>query len=67
MSDEMRADIAAAWAKVTNKMGKKRDIRKLPEYLNGGETVLSMTGGIIAGTTDCSSRPIVERCSSRKE
>lgn len=49
MSDEMRADIAAAWAKVTNKMGKKRDIRKLPEYLNGGETVLAMTGGLTGG------------------
>lgn len=43
--DEMRPDIAAAWARVANKMGKKRDIRKLPEYLNGGETVLAITGG----------------------
>jgi hypothetical protein len=43
--DEMRPDIAAAWARVANKMGKKRDIKKLPEYLNGGETVLAITGG----------------------
>lgn len=43
--DEMRPDIAAAWARVTNKIGKKRDIRKLPEYLNGGETVLAIAGG----------------------
>lgn len=43
--DDMRPDIAAAWAKVANKSGKKRDIRKLPEYLNSGETVLAMTGG----------------------
>lgn len=47
--DNMRPDIAAAWAKVTNKTGKKRDIRKLPEYLNAGETVLAMTGGRVAG------------------
>lgn len=45
----MRGDIAAAWARVTNKVGKKRDVRKLPEYLNGGETVLAMTGGRVAG------------------
>lgn len=49
MSDEMRADVAAAWARVTNKVGKKRDVRKLPEYLNGGETVLAMAGGHVAG------------------
>ncbi len=45
----MRPDIAAAWAQVTNKMGKKRDIQKLPQYLNGGETVLAMTGGVTGG------------------
>lgn len=45
----MRADIAAAWGNLSNKVGKKRDIRKLPEYLNGGETVLTMTGGLVAG------------------
>ena len=44
----MRPDIAAAWNKVSNKMGKKRDIKKLPEYLNGDETVLAMAGGMIA-------------------
>lgn len=43
--DEMRPDIAAAWARVANKVGKRRDIKKLPEYLNGGETVLAITGG----------------------
>lgn len=48
MSDDMRPDIAAAWAKVSNKTGKKRDIRKLPEYLNDGERVLVMTGGRVA-------------------
>lgn len=48
-SDDMRPDIAAAWAKVSNKIGKKRDIHKLPEYLNGGEMVLAMTGGTVAG------------------
>jgi hypothetical protein len=47
--NDMRPDIAAAWANVSNKVGKKRDIRKLPEYLNGGETVLAMTGGLVAG------------------
>ncbi|MCE0768117.1 PH domain-containing protein [Pseudonocardia kujensis] len=49
MKDEMRPDIAAAWANVTNKSGKKRDVRKIPEYLNGGETVLTMTGGLVSG------------------
>jgi hypothetical protein len=48
MNDDMRADIAAAWAKVSNKIGKKRDIRKLPEYLNSGETVLAITGGMVS-------------------
>lgn len=43
--DEMRPDIAAAWARVANKLGKKRDIKKLPEYLNSGETVFAITGG----------------------
>ena len=47
--DEMRSDIAAAWALVTNKTGRKRDVKKLPEYLNGGETVLAMTGGNTGG------------------
>ena len=45
----MRSDIAAAWSKVSNKVGKKRDVKKLPEYLNGGEVVLAMTGGRVAG------------------
>jgi hypothetical protein len=49
MSDEMRPDIAAAWDRVTSKLGKKRDVKKLPEYLNGGETVLAMTGGFTGG------------------
>lgn len=49
MSEDMRADIAAAWGNLSNKIGKKRDIRKLPEYLNGGEVVLAMTGGLVAG------------------
>jgi hypothetical protein len=48
MSDDMRPDIATAWANVSNKIGKKRDVRKLPEYLNAGETVLAMTGGMVA-------------------
>lgn len=48
MTDEMRPDIAAAWANVSSKVGKKRDIKKLPDYLNGGETVLAMAGGIVA-------------------
>lgn len=48
MPEDMRPDIAAAWNKVSNKMGKKRDIKKLPEYLNGDETVLAMAGGMIA-------------------
>ena len=43
----MRPDIAAAWAKVNNKMGKKRDVRKLPEYFNADEHVLVMAGGKI--------------------
>lgn len=43
----MRPDIAAAWANVSNKVGKKRDVRKLPEYLNGGEEVLAMAGGMV--------------------
>ena len=45
MPEEMRPDIAAAWDRVGDKMGKKRDIKKLPEYLNAGETVLVMAGG----------------------
>lgn len=49
MSDDMRPDIAAAWANVSNKIGKKRDVKKLPEYLNGGERVLRMAGGVVAG------------------
>lgn len=49
MDDQMRPDIAAAWSKVNNKIGKKRDIRKLHEYLNSGETVLAITGGVVAG------------------
>ena len=48
MTDEMRPDIAAAWTNVSSKVGKKRDIKKLPDYLNGGETVLAMAGGIVA-------------------
>lgn len=48
MPEDMRPDIAAAWNKVSNKMGKKRDIKKLPEYLNGDETVLAMASGMIA-------------------
>jgi len=48
MTGEMRPDIAAAWANVSSKVGKKRDIKKLPEYLNGGETVLAMAGGMVA-------------------
>ncbi len=46
---QMRPDIAAAWALVNNKTGRKRDVKKLPEYLHGGETVLAMTGGITGG------------------
>nr|WP_296777363.1 PH domain-containing protein [Rhodococcus sp. (in: high G+C Gram-positive bacteria)] len=49
MPDEMRPDIAAAWERVADKMGRKRDIRKLPEYLNAGETVLLMAGGRTGG------------------
>jgi hypothetical protein len=48
MSDDMRPDIATAWANVSNKIGKKRDVRKLPEYLNAGETVLAITGGMVS-------------------
>lgn len=44
----MRPDIADAWANVMNKTGRKRDVRKLPEYLNDGETVLTMTGGAVS-------------------
>jgi hypothetical protein len=49
MSDEMRPDIAEAWARVKSKIGKKRDVKKLPEYLHGSETVLAMTGGMTGG------------------
>lgn len=45
----MRPDIATAWAKVTNKGGRRRDIKKLPEYLNGGEVVVGMAGGLTGG------------------
>lgn len=45
--DELRPDIAAAWNHVKNKTGKKRDVRKILEYLNQGETVLAMTGGTV--------------------
>jgi hypothetical protein len=45
----MREDVASAWSKVNSKVGKKRDVRKLPEYLNGGERVLAMTGGQVGG------------------
>lgn len=48
-SDKMRADVEGAWAKVTNKSGKKRDIRKLGEYLADNETVLTMGGGSTGG------------------
>lgn len=48
MSDDMRPDISAAWANVSNKIGKKRDVRKLPEYLNAGEAVLAITGGMVS-------------------
>lgn len=48
MSNDMRPDIEAAWSQVSNNFGKKRDINKLPEYLNEGETVLAITGGIVA-------------------
>jgi hypothetical protein len=47
--DMMRADIAAAWDRVTNKLGKKRDVRKLPEYLSSDEHVLAMGGGVTGG------------------
>lgn len=45
----MRPDIAAAWDRITNKMGKKRDIRKLPEYLGSDEHVFAMAGGLTGG------------------
>lgn len=45
----MREDIAVAWERVNNKIGKKRDIKKLPEYLSSDERVLSMAGGVNAG------------------
>ena len=48
MSDDMRPDIAAAWAKASSKFGKKRGIRKLPEYLNAGEAVLAIAGGMVS-------------------
>lgn len=44
----MRPDVATAWANTSRKMGAKRDVRKLPQYLNGGETVLAMTRGYTA-------------------
>ena len=44
----MCPDIAAAWANVSRKIGKKRSIRKLPEYLNAGEIVLAITGGRVS-------------------
>lgn len=48
-SEEMRPDIAAAWAAMPSRGGsRKKPVRKLPEYLNGGETVLRLTGGRVA-------------------
>jgi len=51
MSDDMRPDIAAAWANVSNKVGKKRDVRKLPEYLNGGRRSLPWRAAWSGATT----------------
>lgn len=48
-SDTMRPDVEAAWTKITNKSGKKRDIRKLGEYLGDDEKVLTMGGGSTGG------------------
>lgn len=49
MSNELRSDIETAWAKVSNKMGRKGDVKKVIEYLNDGETVLAMAGGALGG------------------
>ncbi|WP_327587054.1 PH domain-containing protein [Nonomuraea sp. NBC_00507] len=45
MSDELRPDIQAAASLMRNKMGAKREIRRLVEYLWEGEQVQLMSAG----------------------
>jgi hypothetical protein len=45
MSDELRPDIAAAMARMQNKIGAKREIRRLVEYLWDGERVDFLAAG----------------------
>lgn len=49
MADELREDIAAAVARMTVKVGGKREVRKLPENLHDGEHVEMITTGTYSG------------------
>jgi hypothetical protein len=49
--DDLRQDIAAAAARMSYKLGSKREIRKLVEHLWERETVLRMTGGMYGSGT----------------
>ena len=45
MTDELRADIAAAAERMRWKMGSRREIKRLEQYLWEGEAVQRMTSG----------------------
>jgi hypothetical protein len=51
MADELRADIAAAMNKMGSKVGAKRELKKLPDYLWEGETVERLSSGYYGGGT----------------
>ncbi|HET6742151.1 MAG TPA: PH domain-containing protein [Kribbella sp.] len=51
MGDEPRSDIQAAMSKMSSKVGSKREIKKLPEYLWEGERVDLITSGTYGAGT----------------
>ncbi|WP_433011496.1 PH domain-containing protein [Kribbella sp. CA-294648] len=51
MGDELRADIQAAVSKMSSKVGSRREIKKLPEYLWEGERVDMITSGTYGAGT----------------
>jgi hypothetical protein len=51
MGDELREDIQSAMSKMSSKIGSKREIKKLPEYLWDGEHVDLITSGTYGAGT----------------
>jgi len=46
---QLRPDIAAAYSRVKNKFGMKNEMKHLAEYLQQGEVVEELTGGLLKG------------------